>query len=33
MGINDHKLADAVARAFENLKPQIITEIIKELGK
>jgi hypothetical protein len=30
-GITDNKLADAVARAFENLKPQLITEIIKEL--
>jgi hypothetical protein len=32
-GINDTKLADAVARAFEHLKPQIITEIIKQLSK
>ena len=31
--LSDTKLADAVARAFENLKPQLITEIIKELGK
>jgi CheY-like chemotaxis protein len=31
--INDSKLADAVARAFEHLKPQIITQIIKELSK
>ena len=29
----DSKLAEAVARAFEHLKPQLITEIIKELGK
>jgi hypothetical protein len=32
-GLSDVKLADAVARAFENLKPQLITEIIKELSK
>ncbi|MGZ4814194.1 MAG: response regulator [Terriglobales bacterium] len=32
-GLSDNKLADAVARAFENLKPQLITEIIKELAK
>lgn len=32
-GLSDTKLAEAVARAFENLKPQLITEIIKELGK
>ena len=32
-GLNDHRLADAVARAFESLKPQLITEIIKELSK
>ena len=32
-GLSDSKLAEAVARAFENLKPQLITEIIKELAK
>jgi CheY-like chemotaxis protein len=31
--ISDSKLADAVARAFENLKPQLITEIIKHLAR
>jgi nicotinate-nucleotide--dimethylbenzimidazole phosphoribosyltransferase len=31
--ISDSKLADAVARAFENLKPQLITEIIKQLAR
>jgi hypothetical protein len=30
---SDGKLADAVARAFESLKPQLITEIIKELAR
>ena len=29
----DAKLAGAVARAFESLKPKLISEIIKELGK
>jgi hypothetical protein len=32
-GLYDTKLADAVARAFESLKPQLITEIMKELGR
>jgi hypothetical protein len=32
-GLSDSKLADAVARALESLKPQLITEIIKELAK
>jgi hypothetical protein len=32
-GLTDNRLADAVARAFESLKPQLITEIIKELSK
>ena len=32
-GLNDNRLAEAVARAFESLKPQLITEIIKELSK
>ena len=32
-GVTDNRLADAVARAFESLKPQLITEIIKELSK
>lgn len=29
----DNRIAEAVARAFENLKPRLITEILKELGK
>jgi CheY-like chemotaxis protein len=33
LGATDLRLSDAVARAFERLKPQIITEILKELKK
>jgi len=32
-GISDNQLAEAVTRAFEHLKPQLIMEIIKELMK
>ena len=31
--LSDTQLADAVARAFENLRPHLIAEIIKELAK
>lgn len=32
-GLTDNKLAEAVTRAFENLKPHLIVEILKELNK
>jgi CheY-like chemotaxis protein len=32
-GISDNRLSEAVARAIEHLKPQLISEILKELTK